>query len=214
MVTIEQKLTLFSKLLNQGIKEEMDEQFIQLEKEYERRIAENKFAVNEEAKEIINQAKQRAEIKKLELMSRGKLSSKREMMQLKEKMIVRFMNALEKKVSEFTQSPAYLKYLRQLINSTEELKKSMNPLTIYMTKLDYDQHQEFIKQALVEKGFNVGSFSFEVSNKPILGGLIIVDTIDNTRIDMSILEIIEESKDKIVDKISRSIGEVGDKIDD
>ena len=46
MVTIEQKLTLFSKLLNQDIKEEMDEKFAQLEKEFERKIAENKFAVD------------------------------------------------------------------------------------------------------------------------------------------------------------------------
>ena len=53
MVTIEQKLTLFSKLLNQDIKEEMDEKFAELEKEFEKKIAENKFAVDKEATEIL-----------------------------------------------------------------------------------------------------------------------------------------------------------------
>ena len=66
MVTIEQKLTLFSKLLNQDIKEEMDEKFAELEKEFEKKIAENKFAVDKEATEIVEQARRRAETKKVE----------------------------------------------------------------------------------------------------------------------------------------------------
>ena len=45
MVTIEQKLTLFSKLLNQDIKEEMDEKLAELEKEFEKKIAENNSGV-------------------------------------------------------------------------------------------------------------------------------------------------------------------------
>ena len=73
MVTIEQKLTVFSKLLNQDIKEEMDEKFAQLDREYEKRLAESKFEVDRRAAEIVAQARKCAEIKKIEVLSRSKL---------------------------------------------------------------------------------------------------------------------------------------------
>ena len=65
MVTIEQKLTVFSKLLNQDIKEEMDEKFAQLDREYEKRLAESKFEVDRRAAEIVDQARKCAEIKNI-----------------------------------------------------------------------------------------------------------------------------------------------------
>ena len=72
MVTIEQKLTLFSKLLHQDIKEETDQKFYELEKEYEKISAESKICTDKEAAQIIEQAKRRAESKQIELISKGK----------------------------------------------------------------------------------------------------------------------------------------------
>ena len=136
MVTIEQKLTLFSKLLNQDIKEEMDEKFAQLEKEFEKRIAENKFAVDKEATEIIEQARRRAETKKVELISKGRLSSKKEAMQVKRELIERFLKALEEKVVNFSKTPEYLKYLSCTISELNELAEGQNNLEVYLTQND------------------------------------------------------------------------------
>lgn len=211
MVTIEQKLTLFSKLLNQDIKEEMDEKFIQLEREYEKRIAESKFNTDKEAEEIIEQATRRAEIKKVEMMSKGRLSSKKELMQVKEEMIEGFMKALQEKVVHFTNTSAYLAYLERLIGGVEELRDYQNPLVIYLTKQDYDNHQTFIQKQFVNLGINKDNLKFEVLEMPsILGGVVIVDPQYSTRIDMSMLDTIEEAKEYIIHKISKAIGEVGE----
>jgi len=214
MVTIEQKLTVFSKLLNQDIKEEMDEQFLQLEKEYERRIAESKFAVDKEAAEIIEQARKRAEIKSIEWLSKGKIASKREMMQVKEDVIRRFMQALSNKVTLFTQLPEYLTYLQQVIDQMGELGQNKNPLKIYLTQQDDEKNREWIKEAFINLGLEESQLQFEVADTPILGGMIIVDQLEHTRMDMSMLEIINEAKEQIVERISRAIGEVGDEGND
>lgn len=214
MVTIEQKLTLFSKLLNQDIKKEMDEKFAQLEKEYEKRIAESKFATDKEAAEIVDQARKRAEIKRVEWVSKGKIASKREMLQAKEEMISRFMKALEEKVTLFTKTPEYLKYLQQIISGLEEFRQYPNPVVIYLTKQDYENRRQFIEQEFVRVGMKESQLSFEVASKPILGGMIIVDMADNTRMDISMLETIEEAKEQIIEKISRAIGEVGEQVHD
>ena len=210
MVTIEQKLTLFSKLLNQDIKEEMDEKFAELEKEFEKKIAENKFVVDKEATEIVEQARRRAETKKVELISKGRLSSKKEAMQVKREVTERFLKALEEKVVAFTKTPEYLTYLSQVISGLKELAEGKNNLVVYLAQNDYDNHLEEIKKGLNGIGITSDRVDFEVAQTPILGGLVIVDSTSNTRIDESMLQVIEDAKEHIIEKISNAIGEVGE----
>jgi len=210
MVTIEQKLTLFSKLLNQDIKEEVDRKFKELEKVYEKRIAENKFAIDKEANEIVEQARKRAEIKKVELISKGRMSSKKEMMMIKEQIIIRFINALEEKIKVFTESNDYRAYLEKIIHGLESLKDYENDLVIYLTKADYEHNKEFIQEVLVKGGLKADKLSFEVATEDILGGLVIIDPLFRTRIDESIRTLLEEEKPHIIERISLSIGEVGE----
>lgn len=210
MVTIEQKLTLFSKLLNQDIKEEVDKKFSELEKEYEKRIAENKFAIDKEASEIVEQARRRAEIKKVELLSKGKLASKKDMMMMKEQLITRFMTALEEKIKVFTATNDYRVYLNQIIQELKSLKSWENDLVVYLTKSDYEHNKEFIKEALTGIGLKADKLSFEVAEEDILGGLVIKDLIFSTRIDESIRALLEEEKSQIIERISLAIGEAGE----
>lgn len=210
MVTIEQKLTLFSKLLNQDIKEEMDEKFAQLEKEYEKKMAENKYAVDKEATEIVEQARRRAETKKVELISKGRLSSKKEAMQIKREVTERFMKALEEKVMAFTHTSGYLNYLKKIIAQLSELADEKNDLVIYLTQNDYDQNRTFIEKEFNAIGVVSDRLKFEVAAMPILGGLVIVDEESSTRIDCSMIQMIDDAKEHIIEKISKAIGEVGE----
>ena len=77
MVTIEQKLTLFSKLLNQNLKEVAQKEMKELDKRYEKIIAESRFKIDQEASEIVERAKRQAEAKRMELLSKGRLSIKK-----------------------------------------------------------------------------------------------------------------------------------------
>lgn len=210
MVTIEQKLTLFSKLLNQDIKEEANEKFQALEKEYEKKMAENKFETDKEATNIVEQARKRAEIKKIELISKGRMTSKKELMQIKEELITRFLRELEVKIKAFTASEGYEQYLKSVIQDLQALKDYKNTLIIYLTENDLKKKKSFIQQQLVTIGLNASMLQFEQAEEDILGGLIIKDPLLNMRIDESIRTTLEETKDKIVEKISLAIGEAGD----
>ena len=74
MVTIEQKLTLFSKLLNQELKEEIEKKIVELEKEYEAKIAESKYKIDKEAKHIIEDANTILTFKNAKLIPTAKAS--------------------------------------------------------------------------------------------------------------------------------------------
>lgn len=210
MVTIEQKLSLFSKLLNHDIKKEEDKKFKELEKEYEKRIAENKFAVDKEVDEIIEQSRRRGEIKKIELMSKGRMKCKKEAMAIKEQIIIRFMNTLEEKIKAFTTTHGYTVYLEKTIQNLEGLKDYENNLVIQLTKADYEHNKEFIQENLVKHGLKANKLSFEITTDNILGGIIIIDPVLHTRMDESIRALLEEQKGQIIERISLALGEVGE----
>ena len=84
-------------------------------------------------------------------------------------------------------------------------------MVIYVTEHDLETNQEFIKEALMKIGISSNKLSFKQVGEEILGGLIIEDPALNMRIDESILAMLEENKDSIVEKITLAIGEVGGK---
>lgn len=211
MVTIEQKLTLFSKLLHQDIKEETDQKFYELEKEYEKISAESKMCTDKEATQIIEQAKRKAESKQVELISKGKLSTKKETMLTKEKVVDRFMQGLKVRIKAFIATPDYKSYLLKIISELDTLKGYTNPLVIYLTHDDLEMNKNFIQEELVRMGIPAQILSFKQTEEDILGGFIIEDSALNMRIDESIKGMLEENEDYIVEKLTLAIGEVGDR---
>ncbi|MDF2614949.1 MAG: H+transporting two-sector ATPase subunit [Clostridia bacterium] len=210
MVTIEQKLTLFSKLLHQDIKQEIDNKMIELDKEYEQKILKDKKSADKAAETIIQNAVKRAEAKKTELISKGKMSSKREMMLAKERYITTFIENLKRKIRVFTQTEAYKAYLGQYLNQFKDLNGYENDLIIYMTQLDYNNHKEYVKEKLISLGLNGEKLSFQITDDSILGGIIVEDPKLNMRIDTSIAALIQDSKGYIIESVFGAIGEVGE----
>lgn len=206
MVTIEQKLALFSKLLNQEIKSEMDEKFKALDREYERKIAESKFKTDKDAQAIIDAARKSAELKRMEQISRGKISNKKERVQVKEEMVTRFMTKLKECIIEFTKQPEYTTYLKQMVGELSDLKDCKDPLKILVTQWDFAHSQKVITDALTQLG--VQSMQFEVTKEPILGGIVVMNLADHTKIDSSIKEVLEDYHDQIIAKISNCLEEV------
>lgn len=213
MVTIEQKLTLFSKLLSQELKEEVNKKTLELEKEYEGKIAESKYQVDKEAVEIIDNAKKRAEAKKVELISKGRMCSKKETMLIKEKLVVHFMETLIERTKAFTDKPIYANYLEHIVRELDELKNYENPLIVYMTEKDLLKYQSIIRKNLIQIGLKEDQMQFEQTENDIIGGLIIRDPMLNMKIDMSMRSIIEESKDRIVEIVTLALGEVGEELE-
>lgn len=210
MVTIEQKLTLFSKLLNQELKEDVDKKAKELEKEYEAKITESKYRVDREAADIIDDARRRGEEKKIELISKGKMSSKKQAMLIKEEVVVRFIEALVERTRNFTAQPNYKVYLENTMKQLDELRNYENPLIVYMTEKDISLYMNLVKNGLVDIGIKAEQIQFEEATSDILGGLIIADPILNMKIDMSMRSIIEESKERIVELITIALGEAGE----
>lgn len=208
MVTIEEKIKLFYKLLNQSMDKELTSELLELENNYETKIQKLKSEVDKEAKEIEEKALKKAETKRAESLSKSKVIIKKDIMALKEKYYYIFMDKLNEKVNEFINSNDYKLYLTKIISNliTEIKDYGKSNLIIHLNKNDIDKFSDFIKTEITKK-FDC-NISFK-TNLDIRGGLIAEIANKNIKVDLSIDTMLEDKKAYIMQTIFETL-EAGD----
>ncbi len=208
MITIEDKIKLFYKLLNQSMDIHLTEDLKDIEDNYKYKIQRLQSVVDKEAKDIEEKAAQRVEVRRAESLSKSKVIIKKDIMALKEKYYVIFMNKFNSKLAEFVQSEEYKSYLSNIISKVVTEIKGYEDcnLLVYMSKDDIDKYGDFVKAEINNK------ISLNVSFKPnpdIIGGLIAEIKEKNIKIDSSIDAVVEDNKMYIMQTIFETL-EVGD----
>lgn len=209
MVTIEQKLLLFSKLINKSMDKSLNEALKEMEKQYDLKIKKNIDETNKLAMSIEERAAKKAEMKRTESLSRSKVIIKREIIILKEKYYYIFMEKFKNRLSEFVVSEEYKTYLYSLISNIENLLNNYDAsdLVIYLSEKDKQKYSDFIKTEL-SNNINCKNVEFKSTND-IIGGLIAIVSDKNIKMDLSIDAVLEDNKTYIMQTIFEAL-EAGD----
>ncbi len=208
MVTIEEKIKLFYKLLNQSMDQSFTDELKDLKEKYESKIQKAKNEIDKEAKDIEERAAKRADIKRAESISKSKVIIKKDIMVLKEKYYYTFMEKFNKNLDEFIKSDDYKLYLSKIISKLVAEIKDYGKcnIIIYLTKNDQGKYSDFIKDEIAKKLDCNVSFSIE---HDIKGGFICVIEDRGMKIDLSIDSVLDENKDYIMQTIFETL-EAGD----
>lgn len=201
MVTIEQKLSLFSNLLHRTMDEAFKLEMEKLRKEYEVKMQKDKEAVDKEAESIINSARKRAEAERTEKVSRSKVELKKEYMSLKERYFSVLMERIVREIGLFTASERYPEYILGLARKLEPLAQTSGKLEIYLNGRDSEKYPDTIRQALAKHAELV----FKPADEDIIGGFIADDTQNNVRIDMSLKALLDDNKSYIMQTLFQAI---------
>jgi len=207
MVTIEQKLSMFSKLLHRSMTEKFTEEMEQLKKEYEVKIQKNKDAVDKEAENILSGMLKKAEAEKIELTSITRIGMKREYMSVKEKYFTVLMDHLKAEIEKFIQSEKYGDYLFSLAKELEKTEQFSDRLIIYMTARDHETYAEAIKQELLKSSQR--DLYFKIADDNMIGGFTAEDPVSHIRINFSISALLEDNKPYMMQVLFQAI-EVGE----
>lgn len=208
MITIEEKIKLFYKLLNQSMDIHLTEDLMELESSYEFKLEKLKNNVDKEAKEIEEKALKRAEIKRAESISKSKVIIKKDIMALKEKHYYIFMDKFRNILKEFVNSNEYESYLSKIISKLSDGIKNYkeSDLVLYVTNKDNDKYGDFIKNELNKNNDNNIILK---TTENIIGGIIAEFTEKNIKVDMSIDAVLEDNKTYIMQTIFETL-EAGD----
>lgn len=207
MVTIEQKLSLFSNLLHRTMDENFKLEMEKLRKEYEAKMQKDKEAVDKEAEHIINAARKRAEAERTELVSRNRVELKKEYMFLKEKYFSVLMDRLKKELEKFADSEDYTAYMQRLAGKLAALVPESKRLELFLADRDCDKFSVLLRQVLSGEGRT--ELEFKQAEDDIIGGFIAEDTENDIRIDMSLKALLEDNKSFIMQTLLQAI-ETGD----
>lgn len=208
MITIEEKLKLFYKLLNQSTDVRLAEDLKEMESSYESKLDKLKSDVDKEAKEIEEKAVKRAEVKRAESISKSKVIIKKDIMALKEKYYYIFMDKFRATLKEFINSNEYKTYLSNIISKLSDGIKNYGKkdIVIYVTNNDKEKYSDFIKNEINKTNSNKVIFK---TTEDITGGLIVEFAEKNVKVDMSIDAVLEDNKTYIMQTIFETI-EAGD----
>lgn len=208
MVTIEEKLLLFSKLLSQSMDLKYKDELNKLQEEYEFKILDSKKEIDNLARETEIRAIKKAEFKLSEFKSKSKISVKKEIMNIKEKYFNIFMKNFKERLIDFIHSIEYKTYLNKCIMKLNNQLKSYEKinLNIYLSTKDFNKYGDYIKTEISKK------HSVSLVTKDIIGGFTAIIPSENIKFDLSIDAVLEENETYIMQLLFEALeaGEYND----
>ena len=208
MVTIEQKLVLFSKLLSQSMNFKYEEESDRLEKDILSKIQKGKEEIDKQARETEERAAKKAELKYAESRSKLKVEARKNIMSAKEKYFDIFMNSFKIKLQDFIQSKEYKTYLyKNILKLNNELEKYDNSnLIICLSTRDFNKYGDYIKSEIPN------NHSVTLKTADMTGGLVALVPSKNIKFDLSIDSVLEDNKSLIMQSLFEALkaGEYND----
>jgi len=201
MVTIEQKLELFRKLLNQSMYLKVEEELSKLEKEFQMKVQQTEETIDIAAQEIVDRAKKKAELRHAENTGKSQITMKKEIMSIKEKYLEVFMNNFKGRLEEFIESKEYKTFLyKNILKLNNELNDCDKlGLNIYLSTKDFNEYRDFIKTEIA-KNHGVSFITFD-----IMGGFIAEVPSKGIKYDLSIDTILEDNKAYIMQTLFEAL---------
>ncbi len=203
MVTIEQKLSMFSKLLHRTMNEKFTEEMEKLRSEYAVKLQNNRVEAGREAQEIQRRSAKRAEAEKTEILSRIRINTKKDQMAVKEKLFNTLTGHLSERIIGFVRSEEYGGYIAAMAGKLAEAVQSKDSLVIYMTAEDIKNYGELLKNEL--RSPHPAKLTLAAANDSIIGGFIAVDPESDIRMDFSIRTLLEDNRPYIMETLFRAL---------
>lgn len=202
MTTIEDKIKLFSKIVYDKIQKEEQGEIEKFANEKDIKIKEEGIKIQNEEEKVIKEIEKKAELRANEIIAKEKLIKQQALINLKENIIQKIMLEVKEKLIEYVKTEQYSSYL------TEEILKVISNLqpgeyNLFLTENDINKYRNSI-DGIISNHINF-KISLKISSSDFIGGFLIEDSIGKVRIDNSLLEKLEESKESVGVKVMETV---------
>ncbi|MEW9097297.1 MAG: V-type ATP synthase subunit E family protein [Clostridiaceae bacterium] len=197
MVTIEDKINLFSKIMQDKVNEKINAKLEAVKKEEEEVFTKEEKSIKEYKEKTLKDIQRKCNSMYEQEVSKATFDKQEELTNLKEAMIRKTLDEIKNRLKEFINSDNYEEYIFSRLNKTLEDMKDGESAFIYFNNEDLLRFEaKLTKYAL---GKNI-----EISNSAvnILGGYIVEDKLKRFRVDCSLDSSIEECIEEIGIKIT------------
>ena len=198
MTTIEDKISLFSKIIYDKLNEEKEERLIAYNDEAVKQINMEKQSIEELRKNLQREVTKRSNIKANEIVAKEKLNKQREVLTLKGNVIKVTLEEIKERLIVFVESEEYKEYFANLF---QDILKEVKEGSYYAIVLSRD-YERFIKEIkdLVSLYPNK-KIQIKLSEEDFIGGIILKDVEGKFKIDHSLYSKLQDSEELIGVKV-------------
>ena len=194
MTTIEDKISLFSKIIYDKVNKEKEERLEAFSLDAQKKIMLEKEKIEELRQSLQKEVLKKSNIKANGIVAKERLNKQREVLFLKDKLILEALGNVRERLVQFVSSKEYKAYFLSAIQKTlKEIDKGN--YYIILLKTDYEKFQTEIQDILSE--YCDLHVEMKISEEDIIGGHVLKDFEGKFKIDNSIYSALQDSKEII-----------------
>lgn len=195
MITIEEKLNLFSKHVFEEIRGTSEEKIRKIEQHNKEQMDAHRYKIEQEKKSYAEEVIKKEKEKNDKQVSQKKGQIKKEIMLEKNKLFNKLIEDIENKLTIFITTNKYKNYLRNIVENGLKEMSNKNNIEVKISKYDMKNNKEDIKTIILDNGFN--NINILESGEDIIGGMILFDKSNRAILDLSLLDKLEQNKEYI-----------------
>lgn len=197
MITVEEKLDVFTKLVLEKVQKEYEEKKKEIDERNNEIIHNHKSEISEKADKIVENMVTRGEIQKNGLISRAKVEGKRVVLSKKEELLEKLINNIEAKAVQFTYEDGYKDYIENSLSVVLQNLKNKESIILLFTDRDRSKYEELIVNIVKKNGFDTEKVEVQSLDPRLIGGVIAIDQEKTIKVDCSIKTKIEDNRNLI-----------------
>lgn len=197
MVTIEEKLNLFGKILYDKINSKVNDKLAKVKEEEENEIKKEEKLVEAYREKITKEIYKKHKENYEKVIFEAKFQAEQKLINLRKDFMNETVDGIKSNLLNFINSKDYDEYIFSNINNTLKGIKDESSLIIYFNNEDLKRFKDILENGGLPKNVKVST-----SSKNILGGYILEDENMRFRIDCSLDGSIEECLEEVGIKIT------------
>lgn len=210
MITIDDKLDLFRKLVLDKVRKEYDEKVAEVEQENEEEVKAFQREMEERSNEFVRYMTEKATQERRRLLSRARSDAKHAVLAKRQELIAHLIEAVTDRIHNFVESELYGEFLKDSVKETLEEIKGFSGIELELTREDYHRYGDMLEEALHGCGYTTRQIHLIPVDKDIIGGFVAYDKDRTVRIDCSLAGLIRDNQTFMGRLVFEILSEAGD----
>jgi vacuolar-type H+-ATPase subunit E/Vma4 len=208
MITIDEKVDFFKKIVLDRIDYEYQELEESLEKSFQSEVEKFKENAEQKSENYIDKFVTKAENEKKLRILESRRVQKEKLLTVRNKLIDKIYVSVLEAATDFVGTEAYYALIEKLIIKGKDELESFATLKIELCEADY-KHKERI-HSLIKKNLDKKPVTFYKTNQDFNGGMIIMDMAQEMKLDLSLKSIILRNKVFIGNQVQQLLDQKSD----
>lgn len=189
MVTVEEKLKLFSKIVFDKVEKKNKSELSEYANKHENLINDKTSEFEKQANVMLEKGMNEIDREKVLIISKAKMNEKKLILKTKNNLLNELLISLAEQLKTFVDTDSYKKLFIDEIYKASSVLKDSSEIIIELTAKDKERFKDEIKKA-----FKNSSLSLK-ENDDLIGGFFAIDVKNDVKVDFSLMNKIDMSRE-------------------